>query len=392
MTDDNTQILDVAVVGGGLSGLMVAHFLNNSNISGSNNKEGNKKISWKLFEASSRIGGRLQNDVGSDGRSRKIDLGGAWVWPRHQLTIMRTLVNNPTLDIEIFLQPGGGYRGSATTRIVGGAVEFPNKIYNELKDTSNVHLECPVVAIRKNPDRTVSIELKDGKIIRCSHAVLAVPPRIISEKVSFYPDLPKAKARAMSESETWMAGVTKVALVYQGSPSFWPLVVSEADNILPPRERRPAFQVYDGSPLQSTNDDTDDKISVLTFFTLANLSNDKNDDDMLAKDCAEQLCSSLSGQAIRKVPVLDKFIRSFDEFYIKRWPHEPYISHNKDPMGIAPHPEPIPELAKSEWDGSLLFAGTETDQSSPGVMEGAVGAAIRVAEELAEKLPQFTLT
>merc|ERR1712137_1165992 len=157
---------------------------------------------------------------------------------------------------------------------------------------------------------------------------------------------------------------------------------SEADNILPPRERRPAFQVYDGSPSPSTSNDSDDaeskddKISVLTFFTLANLSNDNNDDDMLAKDCAEQLCSSLSGQAIRKVPVLDKFIRSFDEFYVKRWPHEPYISHNKNPIGIAPHPQPIPELAKSEWDGRLLFAGTETDQSSPGVMEGAVGAAI----------------
>ena len=388
MADDGSQVLDIVVVGGGLSGLMVAYYLKNSN-----NREGAEKVTWRLLEASPRIGGRLQNDIDSDGQSKKIDLGGAWVWPRHQLTIMRTLVNNPTLGIEIFLQPGGGYRGSATTRIVDGAVEFPNKIYNELKDTNNVQLDCPVVVIRKNPDRTISIELKNGKIVRCKYVVLAAPPRILSEKVVFYPALPKEKARAMSESETWMAGVTKVALVYKGSPSFWPLVVSEADNTLPPRERRPAFQVYDGSPLPSTNSESDDdKISVLTFFTLANLSNDNNDDDMLAKDCAEQLCSSLSEQAIRNVPVLDKFIRSFDEFYVKRWPHEPYISHNKDPTGIAPHPEPVPELAKSEWDGTLLFAGTETDQSSPGVMEGAVSAAIRVAEELEGKLPQFTLS
>lgn len=161
-------------------------------------------------------------------------------------------------------------------------------------------------------------------------------------------------------------------------------------------------QVYDGSPFSSlsssTNNDNDDegesteKISVLTFFTLASLSNNQNkDDSVLANECAEQMCDSLSADAIRKVPVLDKYIRSYDESYVKRWPLEQYISHDTDPTGITPHPEPIPELAKSEWDGTLLFAGTETDQDSPGVMEGAVGAAIRVTEELSKKLPSLLL-
>ncbi|VEU36789.1 unnamed protein product [Pseudo-nitzschia multistriata] len=382
MKDDSspTPLIDVIIVGGGLSGLMIARYLKNST------------ASWKLLEASSRIGGRLQNDVGSDGPSRNIDLGGAWVWPRHQRTIMAALVDSPLLGIKTFLQPGDDYRASETTRIVGGAVELAIKIYEELQVTNNVQLKCPVVAIRKNSDRSIAVELKSGEVIRCRHAVLAVPPRILSEKVSFDPDLPNAKMAAMSQSETWMAGVTKVALVYKGSPSFWPLIVSEADNIVSPRKRRPAFQVYDGSPFSSlpssTNTENDDKVSVLTFFTLASLSNDTNDDDRLANDCAEQLCDSLSTEAIRKVPVLDKYIRSFDEFHVKRWPQEAYISHNTNPMTITPHPQPIPELAKSEWDGTLLFAGTETDQRSPGVMEGAVGAAFRVISELKQKLSQ----
>ena len=396
MHDDSTPIFDVVIVGGGLSGLMVARYLNSSNSIVSNDEDGGGKITWKLFEASSRIGGRLQNDVSSDGRSMNIDLGGAWVWPRHQPTIMRALVNSQTLGIRTFLQPGEDYRSSETTRIVGGAVEFVNKIYDELLvETNDVQLECPIVAVRKNPDRTISVELQSGKLFNCLYVVLAVPPRILSKNVSFYPKLPEAKSAAMSESETWMAGVTKVALVYKGSPSFWPLIISEGDNILSPRKRRPAFQVYDGSPFSSLsssiNKDGDegkcnDKISVLTFFTSANLSNNNKDDMVLANDCAEQMCDSLSAEAIRKVPVLDKYIKSFDEFYVKRWPHEPYISHDTDPIDITPHPAPIPELAKSEWDGTLHFASTETDQCSPGVMEGAVGAAIRVAGELAQYL------
>ena len=67
---------------------------------------------------------------------------------------------------------------------------------------------------------------------------------------------------------------------------------------------------------------------------------------------------------------------------MKRWPQEKYISEDANPAGITPHPEPDLELAKPEWNGMLLFAGTETDLVSPGVMEGAVNSAVRVTNEL----------
>ena len=392
--NDDSHTLDFIIVGGGLSGLVVARNLNNKYIvttdDNSNIKNNKRKLRWKLFEATSILGGRLQNDDAG----RKIDLGGAWIWPPHQPTIMESLVNSSTLGIKTFLQPGDDYDSSATTRIVGGAVEFVNKIYQELltksivdsdKSCNSIQVDCPVIAVRRNIDHSISVELDSGEIVRANHVIFAVPPKILSCNVSFHPKLSNVKSDAMSNSQTWMAGVTKVALVYRGaSPQFWPLILR--GGLISPRFRSPAFQVYDGSPFSSPSSDDTGKTSILTFFTLASLSNQTNNDAMLAKDCAEQMCQSLSSDSILETSEIRKFIRSFDEFYVKRWPQERYISNETDPTEISPHPQPKKALAKSEWDGTLLFAGTETDLHSPGVMEGAVGAAIRVTEELSERL------
>ena len=102
--------LDVIIVGGGLSGLTVAWNLSK------------EKKRWKLLEASSNIGGRLQNDIaGND-----IDLGGAWVWPRQQH--MENIIQS--LELETFLQPGD----SSSFRIVGGAEAIVKKILEKLQN------------------------------------------------------------------------------------------------------------------------------------------------------------------------------------------------------------------------------------------------------------------
>jgi monoamine oxidase len=63
---------------------------------------------------------------------------------------------------------------------------------------------------------------------------------------------------------------------------------------------------------------------------------------------------------------------------VQRWPLEPFVSgQDTRPSQVHPHPHPVPALGTTAWEGKLLFAGTESDQESPGVMEGAVGAAKR---------------
>ena len=65
---------------------------------------------------------------------------------------------------------------------------------------------------------------------------------------------------------------------------------------------------------------------------------------------------------------------------VQRWWREPFINVDADaPKGVRrielAHPTPAAALASREWAGRLLFASSEADQRSPGVMEGAVSAA-----------------
>ena len=171
----------------------------------------------------------------------------------------------------------------------------------------------------------------------------------------------------MEDSRTWMAGVTKVALKY-GS-RFWPLHGRASNTGLRPAANRPAFQVYDGSS-------SGDKEVVLTFFTVAH---EHLSDEELARACAAQLGEVWAQMGLGEK---SKLLSTYDRTYVMRWPKEDFISDDQAPGRVHPHPEPVRALADADWDGKLLFASSESDLTSPGVMEGAVGAAQRVLSAL----------
>ena len=64
----------------------------------------------------------------------------------------------------------------------------------------------------------------------------------------------------------------------------------------------------------------------------------------------------------------------FIQVAVQRWPREAFIADDTAPSKIHPHPYPVRALGAPAWNGQLLFASTEADQDSPGVMEGAIGA------------------
>jgi monoamine oxidase len=340
------KLLDVVVIGGGLSGVLVSHGLQQ------------QQRDWRLLEARPVLGGRLANDVGG----HQIDLGGAWVWPAHQPRMRKLLCD---LEIPTFLQPDD----SSSTRIDGGAVRIVERLAEDLPaehiQFSTAVTSCKLQRLGDDKTPVVEIQTAANETLWARRVVWAVPPRLVHEHVRFEPPLSPAKQTALASAHTWMAGVTKIALVYPNS-RFWSL---EESNMGMPSHLGPAFQVYDSSTKGAPE-------SALTFFAL--VDQDK-DDATLAKTVANQM-----QQVWKYMGQLQAAheVHSYSQYFVQRWPQQTYISEDPKPRTIHPHPHPVGALSTPEWDGLLEFAGSETDRLSPGVMEGAVGAAQRVLQSL----------
>ena len=329
-------------------------------------------LSWKLIEARSVLGGRLKND----GQFQEIDMGGAWIWPQHQ-PYVKQLVRS--LHIPTFPQPDD----PSSTRIEGGAVRLVEEIVKDIHSSSSSSQsqspnsnpkflldtpvsKCVLETDQETGERIVRVETS-GPTLYARQVVLAAPPRLLHAHIRFEPPLSPSKQQAMQASHTWMAGVTKVALVYD--TKFWN---RHHSNMGLPSFRGPAFQVYDGS----TKDNT---LNALTFFTLAKTKETQESDEILAQQVADQMAFLWNHLGEKE---LAQKVTNYSSHHVQRWPLEQFISEEKNPQTINPHPSPVPALSEPEWDGLLHFAGSETDRMSPGVMEGAVGAAKRVLQSL----------
>ncbi|MBX9793012.1 MAG: NAD(P)/FAD-dependent oxidoreductase, partial [Burkholderiaceae bacterium] len=84
-------MLDVAIIGGGLCGLALAHSLQA------------RGCDWRLFEARERLGGRVLTAQAGDGTP--IDLGATWFWPSSQPAITRLVAD---LGLQSFEQIDDG--------------------------------------------------------------------------------------------------------------------------------------------------------------------------------------------------------------------------------------------------------------------------------------------
>ena len=349
LANTTQRIFDVLIIGGGLSGATLAHKLHEIGTT-----------SWNLLEARSVLGGRLANDE----KGHNIDLGGAWVWPHHQPN-MRQFLKTECKDVHTFEQPDD----PSSTRIDGGAAILVDRLVEELPQENIIFnspvTKCNLLDATDGKPQLIQVHTSHGDFFLAKRVVVAVPPKIASERITFNPPLSKEKEQALKESHTWMAGVTKVALVYPSR--FWSKDLSNMG--LPSHMDGPAFQVYDSST-------KDGYISALTFFCLVPPhSSAFSDDKILADEVASQIATVW--EYFRRTDCSDQ-AKSFTDFHVKRWAIETYISEDPKPRQIHPHPSPVRALSTKEWGGTLLFAGSETDQRSPGVMEGAVGAAIRV--------------
>lgn len=369
-------VLDAVVVGAGISGLAVARHLVAAG------------RSVRVLEARPRVGGRLDSTDG-------LDLGATWFWPNEPR--VQRLISDLGVAVHeqhlvgdaVYHDPNGTQRLQGNPidvrsgRFVRGADSLTRAVARELPDRV-LRLDTPVTGLTfgsrsGSPDvngnslgqvdgnsadeHRVVVSTASGRH-SARHVVLALPPALAVERLSFTPELPHDIRELARSTPVWMGGTTKVVIRY--SNPFWRtagLSGSGISHVGPLRELHDMSGV-DGAPAALFGFAPARRVGEATVTEAAVI---------------EQLVAMFGLDAAKP-----------DAVHIRDWRAEQYTS-----------PVNVERLTAYEWfgdrrytepavDGTLHWSSTETSPDFPGHIEGALVAAERAARAVIDAtVPQL---
>lgn len=363
-------MLDVAIVGGGLCGLAIAHSLQA------------RRQGWALYEARDRLGGRVltAHCAGQDGRpGAAVDLGATWFWPDTQprmarlvadlgLTVLPQHDDDTALSFDDAAEPprtvrterlhGGGQR------LAGGMVSLIDALAGRLP-AERLHLGTELLGLYDRGDH-VELRLRAASadvlvVARC--VVLALPPRVAAERVQFNPALAAEVEAALRAVPTWMAVAAKAACGYQRA--FW-REAGHSGNALVTHPQAVLSEVFDACGADG------ERAALAGFYALdpQQRKHFKGSLDLLTRSQLAQLFGAVADEG---------------ELHRQDWALEPHTCSTWDLQDPATHHPRYADarLTHPLWDGRLWLAGSETAGAGGGYLEGALAAAGRVRQGLA---------
>lgn len=369
-------MLEIAIVGGGLCGLALA----NSLLA--------EEVPCAVFEARDRLGGRIYTKTAHN-NGLGLDMGATWYWPTTQPRITKLVddlglanfaqhetgtllilndADNPPQQISLEDLHGGA------RRIEGGTASLIQALAARLSADS-LHLDHPLSSLI---DRGSHIELhfkrgQEVEIVEARQVVLALPPRLVEEMLSFEPPLNGRLREALRETPTWMAGNAKLLASFGRADgkaadgntpaAFW-RVAGHSGNASSSHPRAVLSEVHDACDALGA------RAGLSAFFALAAAGRSafRVGLPLLARSQLGQLFGAGAQDA---------------EIHIQDWAEQAYTCAGLDRTGEATHAESAhPLLRIPYWNGCLHLGSSETAAYGSGYMEGALEAAGRLRREL----------
>ncbi len=359
----------VAVVGGGLAGLCAAQALHASG------------IDVVVIEARDRLGGRILTTDEKGGPSDDgFDLGPSWFWPNMQ-PAMASLVED--LSLQSFAQNSTGdivfermsreqpqrysptMENQQSMRIAGGTGAAVRALAGKLPG-DRILLRTKVTAIALSEtgvELTVQTDGGNSSTLPASYVVAALPPRLLEATVSFAPPQDPAIAARWRSTPTWMAPHAKFFAVYDRP--FW-----RADGLAGTAQSMvgPMVEIHDATTSSG-------KAALFGFLGVGAEQRASLGEDLLKQACVKQLGRFFGPEALSPRATL-----------LKDWAADPLTATAADATG-GDHPAPgSPDWVSAQWNDRLILAGSETSDTEPGYLAGAVEAANRAAARILSHL------
>jgi monoamine oxidase len=373
---------DVAIIGGGLAGLALAHSLQA------------RHLDWVLFEARPRLGGRILTTTLANGQA--VDLGPAWYWPDRHPSISR-LVDD--LGLDSLAQPDDGRVlllddpnrpprslafDAATGRLVDGDAR-PGSVHGGARRLAGGMQGLVQALSRSLPDErlvcghavhrltdhgshvSLGIQQADGlRTVLARRVVLCMPPRVAAEHIAFEPALPADVLQAMQATPTWMATAAKAAVPC--ARAAW-RDEGQCGNAWVTHPQAVLAEVYDaGAPETGAP-------AALAGFVALDIAHRAQFSGGMPLLIDSQVGMLFGLEAAPGTPQLQD------------WATEPLTCSTLDRAQealAADHP-PYGDTALQAglWQGRLWLGGSETARQGGGYLEGALSSAARLRRQLA---------
>ena len=198
-------------------------------------------------------------------------------------------------------------------------------------------------------------------MIDSQHVVLALPPRLVAQSLTFTDPLPSAANNRLNSIATWMAGQAKFVATYE--QPFWRDQGMSGDGF---SHRGPLVEIHDASPIRG---------GPYALFGFVGVPATHRDGHVveLKQAAIEQLVRMFGEDANKPLAV-----------HLQDLAFEPFTSTEADRSSQGGHSRGA-VLPATEWDNRIVWSGTESaDQHahSNGYLEGAVESGLRAVETL----------